>query len=48
VLDKAKLAIAESFLVVERVPVAVIAEALRHELTLQHAVENLSKTSGKQ
>lgn len=48
VLDKAKGAITESFVVVERVPAAVIAEALQHELTVQQAVEYLSKTSGKQ
>ncbi|WP_420965307.1 hypothetical protein [Bradyrhizobium sp. B120] len=48
VLDKAKGAITESFVVVERVPAAVIAEPLGHELTVQQAVENLSKTSRKQ
>jgi hypothetical protein len=47
VLDKAKGAITESFVVVERVPSAVIAEALRHELTVQQAAENLSKICGK-
>ena len=33
--------------ITERVPAAVVAEALRHEMTVQQSVEHLNKTSGK-